>query len=197
MFDGFNTPASIKGRVSIYECDRPENVLFERDNVIVQGVSFLFAQLLANNSGVVAGVWGLALGAGGVNTAGWSANAQPDPTAVQTAMTGDEIKRKAITLVRYLDSSGNPTTTLTTQVSFQTVFNATTDAITTPIREMGLIGGGTTLVSNGGPTNMLTAPYFDPTAPVANSVVLINYLTLPSLILPPSINIGIDWLLSF
>ena len=196
MVDGFiNLPASLKGKVRIYELDRPTETLFQRDNVIVQGVSYLFARLLANSTDPVAGIWGLALGSGAVNTAGWSASSQPDPTATQTAMVA-EIKRKALSQVRYIGSDGNPTTTLTTKVSFQTVINATTDAITIPIREMGLIGGGTTLTANGGPTNMLTGNYFDPAAPVANAVYLINYITIPPLVLPASINIGIDWLLS-
>ena len=196
MFDGFNTAASIKGRVTIYEHDRPENVLYQRQNVICAGISYLFARLLTNSADPVAGVWGLALGSGGVNVAGWSASEQPDPTAVQTAMVA-EIKRKAITNTTYIDGNGNPTTALTTKVEFTTIFNATSDNVTLPIREMGLIGGGTTLAANGGPTAMLTAPYFSPTAPEANSIVLVNYITTPPLILPASVNLAFAWQLSF
>jgi hypothetical protein len=187
----------LKGAVRVYPLASPKETIYQRKNVIVQGVSFLFAQLLSNSAGPVAGVWGLAVGAGGSSgSGGWSPTTQPDPTATQIAMVS-EIKRKQLQQVQYLDTNANPTTTITTLVNFQTVLNATTDNITTPIREMGLIGGGTTLVGAGGPTNMLTAPYFNPTAPVANSITLINYITTPSFILPAGIDMGVDWEIQF
>lgn len=193
-------PMTMKGEVSIFPMADPEDIRFHRTNVIVNGVSFLFARLFTNSAEPVAGVWGLAVGAGGTGATGWSASQQPDPTALQTAMVS-EIKRKQLSQVQYLDApapaSGNPTTTLTTRVSFLTVLNATDDNITVPIREMGLIGGGTTAPASGGPTNMLTAPYFDPANPLANTVTLINYITQPSFILPDGVDMGILWKLQF
>jgi len=184
----------LRGRVRLYDFDSKET-LYERKNVICASVSYLFARLLNNNDEPFSGVWGLAVGAGG-SGGQWSATQQPDPTAVQTALVS-EIKRKQLSTTQYLDSSGNPTTTLTTSIEFTTLLNATTDNITTAIREMGLIGGGTSLTTLGGPTNMLTAPYFNPTAPVASSVNLINYITMPSFILPAGITLGISWTLDF
>lgn len=189
-------PRTLRGEVKIFDINQPEDVFFEKKNVIVNGVSFLFARLLSNPLEPLAGVWGLAVGAGGTGTNGWSANQQPDPVATVTSMVS-EIKRKPLLKFNYLDASGNPTAALTTTINFVTALNATTDGISVPIREMGLIGGGTTLTVNGGPTNMLTAPYFDPTNPQFNSVLLINYITLPPFILPPNISIGIGWKLSF
>jgi hypothetical protein len=189
-------PRSLRGEVTLFDVDHPETVFYHKKNVIVNGVSFLFARLMSNPLEPLAGVWGLAVGAGGTGANGWSANTQPDPTSSQIAMVS-EIKRKQLFSATNLDVNGNPTTALTTTVNFLTTLNATTDGISVPIREMGLIGGGTTLPANGGPTNMLTAPYFDPANPAANTVILINYLTLPPFILPPNISLGIGWKLSF
>jgi hypothetical protein len=187
---------ALKGHVRMYDMARPEVTLYERKNVITEGVSWLAARIFANSLDPVAGVWGLAVGAGGQGVNGWSPSSQPDPLPTQIAMVS-EIKRKQLAQVRFLDNTEQPTTGLTTLVSFQTVLNATTDAISTPIREMGLIGGGTTLPANGGPTNMLTAPYFDPSNPSANTVTLINYITTPSFILPAAVDMGIDWEIQF
>ncbi len=191
-----NVPFTLKGEIKMFRMDRPDEVLYERKNVICNTVSYLFARLFTLSSDPVAGVWGLAVGAGGTGVSGWSASQQPDPTATQTSMVS-ELKRKQVSQVQYLDANDNPTTTLTTKVSFLTVLNETTDGITAPIREMGLIGGGSTLASEGGPTNMLLAPYLDPAAPVADSVILINYITTPSFLLPEGVDMGVLWKLQF
>jgi hypothetical protein len=71
---------------------------------------------------------------------------------------------------------------------------------------MGLIGGGTfnPLPPATTPTDMQTAPYF--TGNISNyanvtaaqsTVTLINYKTLPPLLLPPGVNIIFSWVLSF
>ena len=187
---------AIRGKVTLFDADNPAHVYFHKKNVIVNGVSFLFGRLLASNTEPLAGVWGLSVGQGGTGGQGWSSSQQPDPTSTQTAMVS-EVKRKQLTSYTYLDTNGNPTASLTTSIQFLTVLNATTDGISVPIREMGLIGGGTTNTANGGPTNMLTAPYFNPASPAENTVLLINYLTLPPFILPPSVNMGIGWVLDF
>jgi len=194
MIEIIGSQAVLKGHVKVFDIDHPDRIVFERKNVICNSVSYLFGRLLASNTEPLAGVWGLSVGQGGTGAQGWSANNQPAPTSTQTAMVS-EIKRKQLTSVTYLDSNGNPTASLTTSLQFLTILNATTDGISVPIREMGLIGGGTTLTANGGPTNMLTAPFFNPASPADNTVLLINYLTVPPFLLPPSVNMGIGWIL--
>lgn len=185
-----------KGDVRIFPMSDPDHTLFERKNVIVNTVSYLFSALFMSNTSQVASAWGLAIGAGGTSVNGWSPDSQPDPTAAQTSMVS-EIKRKPFAQVQYIDpTSGNPTSQMTTKVRFLTIFNAATDNITVPIREMGLIGGGTTSTSAGGPTNMLTAPYFDPNNPNPNSVILINYVTQASFLVPQE-DVGVTWNLQF
>lgn len=188
-------PGIALGKVRIYRMDTQE-IVFEKKNVICNASSYLTARLFSNNADPVGGIWGLALGSGGSSANGWSANSQPTPAATQTAMV-NEIKRKQLAQVQYLDTNGNPTTTITNVVDFTTVLNATTDNITDAIREMGLIGGGTQNGAGGVPTNMLTAPYFNPAAPVADSVILVNYQTLPPLLLPPDTQIGVAWTVTF
>jgi hypothetical protein len=210
-------PRHYPGEVNIrvFRTDNGE-MLYEGHNIIVNVVKYLFSRLMtnvipnapappytlgqsnANTADPLYGVWGLALGAGNPQ---WAPETQPDPTPVQTAIV-QQILRKPLSRVSYVDSNLNPLSKFSTMVSFQTTVNATTDNITQGIREMGLIGGGT--LNNGTPTNMLTAPFFDPTdtsgpgqGPNPNSVVLINYKTLASLILPAGVDIIFEWVLSF
>ena len=189
-------------------------VIYHGKNTICNVIKWLFARLCANsvpntpeppyllgqpggNADPLYGIWGLALGAGSPS---WAPETQPDPTPVQTALL-QEFLRKPLSHVAYVDANFNPVGKFSTMVSFQTTVNATTDNITQPIREMGLIGGG----QIGPPTtNMLTAPYFDPTSaqgpgggPSANAVTLCNYKTLPPLILPAGTDIIVEWILSF
>lgn len=206
-------PADVNIRV--YRADSGE-VLYQGHNIIVNVVKWLFARLMANaipqtpnppyllgetsdtNADPLYPVWGLALGAGSPT---WAPETQPDPTPVQTAII-QQILRKPLSRINYVDSNFNPLSKFSTIVEFQTTVNATTDNITQGIREMGLIGGGT--INLGGPTNMLTAPFFDPndtsgpgSGPNPNSVVLVNYKTLPPLILPAGVDIIFSWVLSF
>jgi hypothetical protein len=206
-FDQFGNVVSDLN-VTIRRQDTGE-ILFEDHNVIVNTSKWLFARLMANvfpndpnppyqqGHEPLYGVWGLALGAG---SAQWAPQTQPDPTPVQTALIA-EFLRKPLSKVNFVDSNQNPLSTLSTMVDFQTTINATTDNITQGIREMGLIGGGTFGTNPPSTaTQMLTAPYFNPTAVPpgpANSVVLINYLTLPPLQLPPGVNVIISWVLAF
>ena len=198
----------------MYEEQNPKNVLYSEKNVIVNTTKWLFARLMAEASGTLSnpstpnipqfGVWGLALGAGDPS---WPPETQPAETPEQTALI-NEFKRKQCTKIRYVDSNLNPITGLSLQVDFQTIVNATLDNIAQPIREMGLIGGGTQTTSGALPpaastvtpvtdmSNQLT-PHFDPAEPSLNSVILINYKTLPPLPLPAGINLIFSWVLSF
>ena len=192
----YTSLSSIKGHLRIYQQDEPENVIFEEENVICNSIKALFARLSANKNEPLFGVWGLALGAG---SSDWSDPlAQPDATMFQTALF-DEIRRKQCSQIRFLDNatSRNPITGISETVDFQTILNATTDDIRRPIREMGLIGGGTVAVGNVPATNMALAPYWDPAVKNPNSVTLINYKTLPSLELPLGINFIVSWCLSY
>src|SRR5208282_5221668 len=165
-------PAKINIRV--LRADNGE-VLYQGHNVIVNVVRWLFARLMANvlpnapqppytlgQAGVSAdplyGIWGLALGAGSPS---WAPETQPDPTPVQTALIS-QFLRKPLSTINYVDVNFNPLPYFSTMVDFQTTVNATSDNITQAIREMGLIGGGTLNPAAGGPTNMLTAPFWNP-----------------------------------
>lgn len=182
-------------------------ILFEEKNVIVNTVKWLFARLMKNSIEPQFGVWGLALGSG---DSSWPPETQPAETPSQTALI-NEFLRKQCSKVQFVDSNLNPTTSLSLQVDFQTIVNATTDNIVgVPIREMGLIGGGTQTSTTPNPTFVVTpvttmsnpnTPYFnpDPNSPNfnTNTVVLVNYKTLPPLPLPPGINLIFSWVLSF
>ena len=187
-----NVPTmALQGYLRVCREDTGE-VVFEQKNVIVNVVKSLFARLMANSSEPLFGVWGLAIGAGSPS---WSDNAQPDAQVTQQALFS-EILRKKCSFVRFVDVDLNPLPQgeFSEIVDFQTVLNATLDNITVPIREMGLIGGGT----HGTPdTNMGNAPYWDPATGDPNSVSLINYKTMPPLALPPGINFIVSWILRF
>jgi len=190
-----------------------KEVLWTGHNTIVNVTKFLFARLCANalpnapnvpnilgEAGVSAdplyGIWGLALGAGSPS---WAPETQPDPSPVQTTLIS-EFLRKKLSRINYVDAGFNPVNQFSTIVDFQTTVNATTDNITQGIREMGLIGGGTLLGAGNEPTNMQTAPYFNPALVPpgpADSVTLVNYKTLPPLILPAGVDIIFSWILQF
>jgi len=205
-FEQFNTIA--EANVSIKREDTGE-VLYEAHNVIVNTAKFLFARLMANvnpndpnppyqqGHETLYGIWGLAFGAGDPS---WAPETQPDPTPAVTQLVA-QFLRKKLSRVNFVDSNQNPLNTLSTIVDFQTTINATTDNISQAIREMGLIGGGTFGTNPPSTqTDMQQAPYFNPSATPpgpANSVVLINYLTLPPLVLPPGVSVIVSWILSF
>lgn len=213
LFDQF-TAHEYPGRINIRVMRKDTGeIIYQGHNVIVNVVKWLFARLMANSlpnapqppyllgqpggqADPLYGVWGLALGAGSPS---WAPETQPDPTPTQTALV-QEFLRKPLSRINYVDSNFNPLAKFSTMVDFQTTVNATTDNITQAIREMGLIGGGTITPQ----TNMLTAPYFDPAntsgpgnGPTPNAVTLINYKTLPPLILPAGVDIIFSWVLSF
>jgi hypothetical protein len=222
MIDKVPVPIAA-GHIRVYPKGKPDEILYEDKNIIVNVISSLFARLMANtlpgagsvNAGPVPlgnlgsggtpigdplyGIWGLALGTGDPS---WSPDTQPVETATQTALI-TQVLRKQLSTVNYLNPSTlNPITQYSNVVSFQTTVNATTDSLNqVGIREMGLIGGGTLGVAPpGSDTNMLTAPYWNPALippGPANSVTLINYKTLPPLILPPEVDMIFEWILTF
>jgi hypothetical protein len=213
------TKHDIKGTPRIIRQDTGE-ILWQGENVIVNTVKSLFARLFANNlpnTPLTAGanllsddclyaVWGLALGTGDPT---WSPDTQPVETPSQTALIS-QVLRKQLSAANYVITPDQvnftPVPYFTNLVDFQTLVNSTTDNIPgVGIREMGLIGGGTknTAVPGVVPTLMLTAPFWNPAdvsfngGPTPNSVTLINYKTLPPLILPPNVTLIFSWILSF
>ncbi len=206
------TYLQMKGHIRVFEKDNPKKVYLDLDNVICQTTSSLAARLFAGNTNLslgfepAFGIWGLAVGSGNPS---WPSNSQPDATATQTALFA-EVLRKRCSFIRFVDANLNPVTGYSNTVDFQTTLNATTDNITVPLRELGLIGGGST--SQIPTTNMLTAPYWvppDPANPQNNwpavsngpgnpdSVTLINYKTLNPLVMPSGVSLIFAWSLSF
>jgi hypothetical protein len=190
----------LHGHIRVFEEANPSNILYEADNVIVNGVKYLFARMLGDlgrgDSSIDKpkyGVWGLAVGAGGTGI-DWPPTNQPDALPTQTGLLSP-ILRKRLSFVRYVDSNLNPITGYSNIIDFQTILNATTDNISTPIRELGLIAGGSVNANTdmGNPST----PFFDPTSPnVVDSAVLVNYKTLPPLSLPAGINFCFSWILT-
>jgi hypothetical protein len=182
---------SLKGHIRVFEEGNPSNMLFEDKNVICLNTKYLFARLMADSAEPRFGIWGLALGAGAPD---WPANNQPDALASQQSIITPLLRKKATARFVGLDLNTIPDNGFSNMVDFQTIVNATTDGLTTPIRELGLIGGGSATDS----TNMATAPFFDTVdVNVVDSVILINYKTLPPLKLPEGINIIFSWILTF
>lgn len=190
----FVSSFGMRGVVRIYEKDHPANLLYENHNVIVDTVRSLFARLMASSGEPLFGVWGLAIGAG--HSSWTDPDTQPEGTASQTALW-DEIRRKKCSYIRFVDSVDtlNPVSGFSLNVDFQTVLNATTDNIVRPIREMGLIGGGSTASSTVMASD--STPYWDPATKDPNSVTLLNYLTLPQTSLPAGISFIFSWAFAF
>lgn len=188
----------VKGHIRVFEQNNPSNVIFEQDNVICLNTKYLFARFMAAHQDTPVwpafGVWGLAVGAGSPD---WPANTQPDATNSQQAII-TPILRKRLYSANYVDSDLNVISDngYSNIVDFQTILNATNDNIQTPIREVGLIGGG-----EAGVSDMLTAPFFDSstqtTINTVDSAVLINYKTLPPLTLPEGVSFVWSWILTF
>jgi hypothetical protein len=209
-------PISLKGHVRIFPQDDPTNIFYENNNVICNTVKSLFARLMASSFEPKYGVWGLALGSG-LST--WEATPQqqedPLPGPSHWRMY-NEIIRKRVSFVRFVDAALTPLREgYSERVSFQTVVNKTTDGVARSIRELGLVGGGSTSLA----TTMGSARYWDPTRDLAtdvsgllksgyakpvnqsewpeNTVTLINYLSTPRLDLPDNIDFIFEWILSF
>lgn len=184
------------GHLRVYEKDHPERVFYEHKNTICLNSGYLFARLLAATAGDTAiwpesGVWGLALGAGAPD---WPANSQPDALPTQQAIV-TPLLRKRLSSIRYVDTDLNPIPNngYSKILDVQTIVNATTDNLTLPIRELGLIGGGD------GSTDFLNTAFFDSSNQTGiNTVthpILLNYLTTPPMKLPDGITFIFSWIL--
>lgn len=195
----------LAGNIRIFE-EESGKVLYEDNNAICAVVKTLFARLMFNPAEPRYGVWGLALGTGNPL---WGANNQPAATPLgnenNQAQLLSPVLRKVLSSRSFLNSDLSPSSTITNIVDFQTVVNATKDnLINVGIREMGLIGGGTNLASGQNTSlqnqaaEMAELPYWGQNGSTdPNSVVLINYKTIPSLELPPGVNIIFSWVLTF
>lgn len=195
MHDQLNTVIQ-RGYLRVYPEGHPEAPLYEHKNTICLNSGYLFARLMAATAGdtpvwPTSSVWGLALGAGAPD---WPANSQPDALPTQQAIL-TPLLRKRLSTLRYVDSDLNPIPNngLSKILDVQTTINATTDGLTLPIRELGLIGGGSSQ------TDFLNTPLFDSsTQNGINTVadpILINYLTTPPMKLPEGITFIFSWIL--
>ena len=185
----------VKGFIRVYEEANPGNIIFSEKNVICLNVQYLFSRMMKDISDPVAGVWGLAIGAGAPD---WPLNNQPDALPTQQSII-TPILRKPCRYIQFVDENLNiiPNGGFSNIVDFQTILNDTTDSINTPIRELGLIGGG----SNASSTNLQVAPFFSNASQDSindtNTAILVNYKTLPPLVLPAGINFIMSWVLTF
>lgn len=199
------------GHIRVFPQGRPDNVIYEAKNVIVNGTKSLFARMAMNLQEPLFGVWGLSVGSGDPS---WSLAAEPPAAQASQSSLNREILRKKFSTVRAVVPDGAdgwlPTTGAAYEaVDFQTVLNASLDNIVVPIMEMGLIGGGHHGTTD---TDMTTAPFWVPTGPDSdvwsatnpsghvrnpNSVTLINYRTLSPLSLPPGVPMIFSWVLQF
>jgi hypothetical protein len=187
-----NGELQVEGHVRIFPKDNPSGILFEEKNLIVLGIKYLFARIFANINEPAWSVYGLALGAG---DSSWATLPNPPDAVVTNNALISPLLRKPISDIGFVDSNYNPVAPGSSSiVNFQTVINASTDNLVNqaPIMEMGLIGGGSR-----GVTVPSTAPYWNSTTYLADSMVLLNYKTLPPLIFPANVDFIISWALTF
>ena len=200
------------GHIRVYAQDDPAYVLLDQDNAIADSSAGLFARLLALTSwppaapgaGPCWGIWGLAVGAGASAWQGSSPTTPPPaPPAGATPMTTSQtalytqVKRKPLMSpggILFIESDGvTISSSPTTLVRFLTAFNATTDAISVPLMEMGLIGGGLQSARGGLGTDPLNAAFWDPSSNNPDSMVLLNYATFGSFSLPAGVTMVFEW----
>ena len=186
---------TISGHIKIFEKENPENVIFNEKNLILNGTSWLFSQLMYNNLGVQHGVWGLAVGGGDPAWDGAGSLVEPIVTdwnlIAPFPVPGPG--RIALSTSHFIDSTGLAVPWSTT-VDFQTNISTTIfpDLKGEAIRELGLIGG----VQPSG-SDFSHAPFFNSTAPSTDSVILINLKRFQELTLPDGVNFIISWQLAF
>lgn len=205
----------LKGHIRIFEFGNPSNIIYQEDNLICNTVKSLFARLLANSKEPAYGVWGLGLGEGRESWEEIPVPPKEDTIQPQPTSLFRPILRQKISFVRFVDADLNPVRGFSERVDFQTLVKAgdnsalisSVDGGTIPIREMGLLGGGSTEAN----TQMETALPWNPDTDLAtnpgylhpgdishaNTVTLINYKTLPALILPEGIPFVFSWILTF
>lgn len=186
--------AAFKGEVFLAVHDAASGqVLEERHipNVVTKDLSILLARLCAGSS-VQGGITALALGSG--DPAWDSMPAPPLPGEGQRSLQ-NEIFRKPIHEVRFIDAGGNDTGGRPAHVvDFTTIFGASEAAA--PLREMGLLGGD-------------ADPVYPPSSPpvgngedhdtfdVRGYDTLCNYLTFPVIHKPASATLTLTWRLTF
>lgn len=189
---------TLSGRVRIFEKENPSNILFDQKNLILNGTSWMFSQLMFNHTEVDTSIWGLAIGQG---EATWDDNL-PDPVATDYSIlypfylsNSSQIPlRIALSSAQthFIDPTTSQATSWSTTVDFQTNISTTIypELQGQNIRELGLIGGVK-------PTSFSTSPFFNPSAPVQDSVILINLKRFQGLQLPDGVNFIISWQLAF
>jgi len=184
----------LTGRIRIFEEENPSNILLDEKNLILNGTSWLFSQLMMNASSVTNSVWGLAMGAGDPN---WDESGLVLPIATDYSLLAQfpvpGPGRIAFSAKNFIDANGVATAWSTT-IDFQTNVSTTIFPALqgTAIRELGLIGG---VAPTSG--DFSSAPFFNPASPSPASVVLINSKRFQSLVLPDGVSFTISWQLAF
>lgn len=147
-------------------------------NVIVLDAGILLARLLRSTatpheSEPAFGIWGLALGSGDVS---WDLQAPPAATNTQRSLW-NEIGRKQIATVDFIDQDGNISAIPTNIIDLTTIF--TESEAVGPIAEMALVGGDNDVNAN--VRNPILPPNgtYDPTVNVVGKDMILNYRTFP------------------
>jgi len=117
-----------------------------KDNLIVENFGVLVAALLANSGLITGGALYHAVGRAN------SANdpAAPDPGLITDTTLEDEIFRKAIDSIKFLDPSDNPVVGPTNKIELETTFEFGEVPPGNYIREQGLFGGTATATADSG-----------------------------------------------
>lgn len=189
------------GHIRIYAANDPAWVLLDQDNVICDSSRGAYARFAADLNEPCWAFWGLAVGAGKAEWANSSPTTPPpapDPANTPTTLW-NLLKRKPLMSpngVRFFNDDGSISLAPTRNVQFRTMLNSDTDAISVPLMEMGLIGGGTRSANNGAGTDPLIAPFWDPMTNNPDSMVLMNYTTFGALSLP-AVDLIFEWELFF
>lgn len=147
-------------------------------NVIVLDAGILIARLLRSTavpheSEPAFGIWGLAVGSGDMS---WDPQAPPAATNTQRSLW-NEIGRKQIATVDFIDGDGNISAIPTNIIDLTTIF--TESEAVGPIMEMALIGGDNN--TNASIRNPVLPPNgtYDPTVDITGKDCLLNAKTFP------------------
>lgn len=195
--ESVNSVSSIRGHIYLkFENTETHEVRMDSfPNIIVMDAGVLIARLLASTavahqSEPSFGIWGLAVGTGDI---GWDPKAPPAATNSQRSLW-NEIERKKISTIDFIDSNGDISGVPTNVIDFTTVFSES-EAIG-PLMEMALIGGDTD--TDASVRNPVLPPngVYDPTVNMVGKDCLINYKTFRMKYKEPTDRLTITWRLT-
>lgn len=194
LSDNFDSISTIKGHIYIKLENTSTNQVHMESfpNVIVKDAGILIARLLASTA--VAhqsepgfGIWGLAVGTGDI---GWDPKAPPAATNSQRSLW-NELGRKKISSIDFIDSDGDISGVPTNVIDFTTVFSES--EVVGPLMEMALIGGDND--TDASVRNPVLPPNgaYDPTVNMVGKDCLINYKTFRMKYKEPTDRLTITW----